>query len=210
VRTAILAAGCLLVGLVVGLLGGLAIGGGGSEAAQSNPKTVTVERTVEVTISQEASTSSSTSASASASAGLGPEQATKSCDMGQECDLGPGTVVIEQAQKTDTLTSDFSSPMSGNFVVVNFTYTWNGDQPVSLGEIPWTLTDGDGTTYTYDFDATNNFSDYQENIIYAEVQPGVAKRGKAIFSVAPDAQDFTLTITDLATPQAGETANVEL
>jgi hypothetical protein len=32
----------------------------------------------------------------------------------------------------------------------------------------------------------------------------------AVFSVAPEARDFTLTITDLANPQAGQSANVEL
>jgi len=41
-------------------------------------------------------------------------------------------------------------------------------------------------------------------------QPGVTKPGMAIFSVAPEAKDFKLTITDLANPQAGQSANVEL
>jgi hypothetical protein len=209
VKTAILPAACLLVGLVMGILGGLAVGGGGSEAAESKPKTVTVEKTVEVSVPQEAS--ASPSPIASAFAGLSPERATKSCDVGRECNLGSGTVLIEHAEETDTLIADYSSPMSGNFVVVNFTYTWNGDSPTSLGEIPWTLTDGDGTTYTYDFDATNKFAVSEDkSTLYEEVQPGVAKQGLVVFSVAPDAQDFTLTITDLATPQAGESANVEL
>jgi hypothetical protein len=108
------------------------------------------------------------------------------------------------------LSSDYSSVRSGHFVVIDFIYTYKGKQPVSLGEIPWTLTDGSGSTYTYDFDATNTYSGYNENIIYAKVQPGVSKPGKAIFSVAPDAKDFTLTIADLANPQGGDAANVEL
>jgi Domain of unknown function (DUF4352) len=208
-RTAILTGGALVVGLLLGLLVGLVAGTvlDSPEQAQ-RPKTVTVERIVTVPTPEQASPSPSPTATATA--GLNPEQATKSCQVGKACELGPGTVTIEQAQKTQTLTSDYSSPRSGNFVVVNFSYTWNGDQPVTLGEIPWTLTDGDGRTYTYDFDATNTYSDVNESIIYADVQPGVTKGGKAIYAVAPNSQDFTLTITDLATPQAGEAANVEL
>jgi hypothetical protein len=71
--------------------------------------------------------------------------------------------------------------------------------------------DGDGTKYTFDFDAANNCAVGQNrSTIYEAVQPGVAKPGMAVFSVAPEAQDFTLTITDLANPQAGQSANVEL
>jgi Domain of unknown function (DUF4352) len=131
--------------------------------------------------------------------------------VGQECDLGSASVLIESAERTDALTPDYASPMSGDFMVISFAYTWKGDSPVSLGEIPWVLTDGDGTTYTFDFDATNNYAvDQNRNTIFEEVQPGVTKPGMAVFSVAPEAQDFTLTITDLANPQAGQSANVEL
>jgi hypothetical protein len=205
VRLAILTAGTLLVGLVVGFVAGVAIGG--QQTASAPPETVTVERTVEAQEEQQASATGSASASAS----VAPEQADKDCQVGQECDLGSASVLIESAERTDALTPDYASPMSGDFMVVSFAYTWKGDSPVSLGEIPWVLTDGDGTQYTYDFDATNNYAvDQNRSTVYEEVQPGVTKPGMAIFSVAPEAKGFTLTITDLANPQAGQSANVEL
>jgi len=108
------------------------------------------------------------------------------------------------------LTAEYTPPKRGSYVVVEFDYTYNGDTPVSLGEIPWVLTDGEGKSYNYDSDATIDYSNVDESILYEEVNPGVARPGKAIFAVAPDASDFTLTITDLATPQAGQAANVEL
>jgi hypothetical protein len=40
---------------------------------------------------------------------------------------------------------DYTSPMSGDFVVITFAYTWKGDSPVSSREIARVLTDGDGT-----------------------------------------------------------------
>jgi hypothetical protein len=48
-------------------------------------------------------------------------------------------------ERTDALTPDYTSPMSRDFVMITFAYTWKGDSPVSSGEIARVLTDGDGT-----------------------------------------------------------------
>ena len=50
-------------------------------------------------------------------------------------------------ERVDALTPDYTSPMSGDCVVMTltFAYTWKGDSPVSSGEIARVLTDGDGT-----------------------------------------------------------------
>jgi hypothetical protein len=204
----------LLVGVILGFFGGLIAAGPGSGGDQAQePQTVTKTKYVTVHAPQGGGTTPSASASSSASsAGIGPQQATKDCRVGEACDLGPSTVTVQNAQKTTTITPSYATAASGNFVVVRFTYTWQGTSPTSLGgEIPWTLTDGDGKRYTYDFDVTNNYaSDQNMSTIYEQVQPGVANRGLVVFSVSPNAEDFTLTITDLATPQAGEAANVKL
>jgi hypothetical protein len=204
VKLAILTVGTLLVGLVVGFVAGVAIGG--QQTTWARPDIVSVEKTVEVTAPQ-----AEQQASASASASVAPGQADKDCRIGQECDLGSASLLIESAMRTDTLTPYYASPMSGDFVVISFAYTWKGDSLVSLGKIPWVLTDGDGTKYTFDFDATNNYAvDQNRSTLYEMGQPGVTKPGMAIFSVAPEAKDFKLTITDLANPQAGQSANVGL
>jgi hypothetical protein len=206
-RTAIIGIGAFVIGILLGASIGIVAGTIAAPQA-SSPRTVTETRYVTVVAPEEASAPSSPSASASAS--VQPGQATKECQVGKKCDLGTGAVLIQSAQRTNQLSADYSSVRSGNFVVIDFAYTYQGQQPVSLGEIPWTLTDSSGSTYTYDFDATNTYSGYNENIIYEKVQPGVQRQGKTIFSVAPDAKDLTLTITDLANPQGGEAANVEL
>jgi Domain of unknown function (DUF4352) len=210
VRTAILTGGALVVGLLLGLLTGIVAGTllAGPDQAQS-PKTVTVKETEYVTVTASPTPSPTSTATATATATADPEQATKTCKIGQKCDLGSGTVLIRNAKKVGVLTAEYTPPKQGSYVVVEFDYTYNGDSPVSLGEIPWVLTDGEGRSYNYDSDATIDYSNVDESILYEEVNPGVTRPGKAIFAVAPDAKDFTLTITDLATPQAGEAANVE-
>jgi hypothetical protein len=101
-------------------------------------------------------------------------------------------------------------PKSGNFVVVEFTYTHNGNRPATVFGMPWRLVDGQGRSYQYDSDLTIEYSNVNESILFEDVNPGVSRPGKAIFRVAPDAEAFTLIIVDLATPQGSEAAEIEL
>jgi hypothetical protein len=212
-KAVILPVGTFAVGGLLGILiGVVAVSIGQQEAAtpRTVEETVTETRYVTVTAPPEEHATATASASATASA-TDPGEATMSCEIGEECDLGPGTVLVTGAREAKTLTAEYATAEAGNFVVVEYTYTWNGDAPTDLGEIPWTLTDGEGNSYTYDFDVTNNIAVSEDkSTIYEEAQPGVALPGMVIFSVAPDSGDFTLTVTDLGNPQAGEAANINL
>jgi Domain of unknown function (DUF4352) len=208
-------AGVVLVLLLL-VVGVALLGSGGRQAEGGQPADQGADSRVEEPeaaneeAAQPVSATSGSSASASASAIAGPEQAEIECSIGRECNLGTGTVLVEKAQKTNTLTADYMQPKSGNYVVVQFRYTYNGNKPITTGEIPWMLTDGQGRSYQFASDETIEYSNVDESIMYEDINPSVAKKGKAIFAVAPDADDFTLTITDLATPQAGKVANLEL
>ena len=160
-------------------------------------------------MSAAASATTDATASASASAAAGAPVPDKECAVGKGCDLGPGSVLIRSIQPTKTLTSEFASPTSGDFVVVEFDYTYQGNTGVKLDEPQWLLEDANGNVYSYDFDLTVEYSGLDNDIIYAELQPSVAQAGKIIYQVAPDAKDFTLYINDLATPQAGQIARVD-
>ncbi len=72
------------------------------------------------------------------------------------------------------------------------------------------MRDGQGRSYTYDFDATNGYVPDNRDLIYAKVMPSIPKQGRVIFQVVPDAEDFTLIIVDLAKPQRSKAAEVEL
>jgi hypothetical protein len=212
VRTAILAAGCLLVGLVIGLVGGLAVGSGGSEAAQSNPKTVTVERTVEVAQNTPSPSPSATASVTAGAASLLEEAANKECWVGRACDLGTGKVRITNVQQTDTLNTSLGETYSGNFVVVWFDYTYKGDSTADTGEAPWSLIDSDGKTYSMHFEATSSYGIDQDAgvAIYEQVQPGVPKPGVVVFEIAPGSEPSELIISDLVNVQGGDVARVAL
>ena len=164
---------------------------------------------VEAAMSAAASAAAEATASASASAAAGAPVPDKECAVGKVCDLGPGSVLIRSIQPTKTLTAPYTSPKSGDFVVVEFDYTYQGNTGVTLDEPQWLLEDAGGRIYSYDFDLTVEFSGLDNDIIYAELQPGVAQPGKIVYHVAPDAKDFTLYMNDLATPQAGQLARVD-
>ncbi len=213
-RTAILAGGALIVGLLLGLLSGLLAGVAlsGSEQAQ-RPKTVTVRETEYVTVTATATASSSPTATASASASSLPEgMADKECSVGKVCDLGTGKVTITNVEQTDVLNTSLGETYSGNFVVVWFDYTYLGDSTVETGEAPWSLIDSDGNTYSMNFDATSSYGiDKNAGVaIYEQVQPGVTKPGLVVFEVAPDSEPSALIISDLVNVQGGDIARVEL
>ncbi len=159
-------------------------------------------------MSAAANATPSASGSASASAAAGAPEPDKECTIGKACDLGPGSALIRSVQPTKTLTAEYASSKSGNFVVVEFDYTFQGNTGVTLDEPQWLLEDGSGNVYSYDFDLTLEYSGLENDIIYAELQPGVAKGGMIVYQVAPDAEDFTLYINDLALPQEGQIAEL--
>lgn len=167
------------------------------------PKTVVVEKTVEV------KTESSTVDEAPSS-NTTSDAAEVNCEVGQECDLGESIVTVTNAGQTQAITS-MGETLEGDFVVVEFDYTYGGSTSVDLGEPPFQLSDGDGNTYSLDFEATSSYGiDNDRSLIYETVQPGVAAQGTAIFEVSPDAENFTLLIEDLVSPRANESAKIPL
>ena len=154
--------------------------------------------------------SASASGNASASASAIPEP-DKECSVGEPCDIGTGNdLTIEKVETTDVLTSEFSSPKQGDFVVVDYSYTYNGNQAVTMDDYPWIVQDDEERTYRYDFDSTNEYVSDPIAGVYAEFQPGIPQEGRVIFQVAPDSENLSLLITDPVLPQDAEVANVEL
>jgi ribosomal protein L9 len=156
--------------------------------------------------SQSASASSSTSASAESGAPV-PD---KSCEIGKACDLGKSSVTVTSAKEVGTINTSLGN-YQGDFVLVEFDYTFGGSGPVTLNENPWLLEDDSGTVYTPNFDASSDYGiDNDRTLIYEEVQPGVPSPGSVVFEISPDSTGYTLYIGDLAYPQAGQVAIVDV
>lgn len=106
-------------------------------------------------------------------------------------EVGDATWVIQNASQATELSAQFSDPVQGNFVVVNFSFTNNSDEAVNMDEDYLTLIDGQDRRNEADPDKFEYIPD-SRYLFYENVNPGVTRLGQAIFTVAPDATDFTI------------------
>lgn len=178
---------------------------GCSESSQQGetpePRTVVLERTVEVEPEPETSEETNTAVTSGVTI----------CEVGRVCDLGESSVTVTDAQQVQSMNTSLGDTFEGTFVIIEFDYTHRGNEPVDLGEPPFELMDSDGNRYSLDFEATNSYGiDNDRSLIYETVQPGVAAPGTAVFEVSPDAEDFTLLVFDLVSPQSNQPVEVPL
>jgi Domain of unknown function (DUF4352) len=208
VRMVLLAA-VFLVTLAAGFVLGVAAERGGEETASAPPpRTVTLEKTVERTLTVQEET---TTATATATAAAAREQADMQCEIEQECDLGVSSITVTSAKQAQTINTSVGDTFEGNFVIVEFDYTYGGSAPADTGEPPFQVFDGDNNAYSLHFEATSAYGiDHDRTLIFTTVQPGVPTQGTAIFEVSPDAEDFTLLVADLISPQSNKAAEIPL
>lgn len=136
--------------------------------------------------------------------------------MDEVVDVGGGsTVEISEARRVEELRISFMDEiLQGPFVVVEFTYTYGGDQPVTIGEAPTSLEDGEGKQYFPDFENSSDYSIDRDfgSVNGTTVNPSVPTRRAVVFSVPPDAKDFEVLTANLYKPRAHgwKTATVPL
>jgi hypothetical protein len=205
----VLLAAVFLVTLAAGFVLGVAAERGGEETASAPPpRTVTLEKTVERTLIVQEET---TTATATATAAAAREQADMQCEIEQECDLGVSSITVTSAKQAQTINTSVGDTFEGNFVIVEFDYTYGGSAPADTGEPPFQVFDGDNNAYSLHFEATSAYGiDHDRTLTFTTVQPGVPTQGTAIFEVSPDAEDFTLLVADLISPQSNKAAEIPL
>jgi hypothetical protein len=205
----VLLAAAFLVTLAAGFVLGVAAERGGEETASAPPpRTVTLEKTVERTLTVQEET---TTATATATAAAAREQPDMQCEIEQECDLGVSSITVTSAKQAQTINTSGGDTFEGNFVIVEFDYTYGGSAPADTGEPPFQVFDGDNNAYSLHFEATSAYGiDHDRTLIFTTVQPGVPTQGTAIFEVSPDAEDFTLLVADLISPQSNKAAEIPL
>jgi hypothetical protein len=117
--------------------------------------------------------------------------------VGQTAKVGNVEWTLTDAYLSDQLRSGFGTQKSGRFVVVDFTFTNNRDEEVTLDpELHMVLKDSQGREFGPDPDAWE-FVPTNLNIFLEPVNPGVSQDGRVIYQVAPDAKGFTLTVDDV-------------
>ncbi len=115
--------------------------------------------------------------------------------IGETVTAGDVAWQVTNARQATQLTSEFQEPKQGNFVVVDFLFTNNGTEAVTLDSSSLALKDGEGRTFETDTD-TFGYIDPSKDIFLNQVNPGVTQQGEVIFTVAPGASKFTLELGD--------------
>jgi hypothetical protein len=117
--------------------------------------------------------------------------------VGQTAQVANVTWRVSDAYLTNQLRSNFGTQKRGRFVVVNFTFTNNRDEEVTLDpELHMVLKDRSGREFGTD---PNSWEYVPTNLdIFLEpVNPGISKNGRVIYQVPPDAWGFTLKLDDV-------------
>src|SRR5215208_132122 len=117
--------------------------------------------------------------------------------VGETAKVGNVEWRLTDAYYTQQLKSNFGTQKRGNFVVVDFTFTNNRDEEVTLDpELHMTLKDSTGREFGADSDAFE-FVPTRLNIFLEPVNPGISQDGRVVYEVPPDAEGFTLTVDDV-------------
>ncbi len=117
--------------------------------------------------------------------------------VGQTAQVANVTWKVSDAYLTNLLKSNFGTQKQGRFVVVDFTFTNNRNEEVTLDpELHMVLKDSKGREFGTDPDAYE-FMPVDLDIFLKPVNPGVSTNGRVIYQVAADANGFTLKLDDV-------------
>lgn len=127
--------------------------------------------------------------------------AAQTVAIGEPLAVGDVAWVVTSARQRDQLQQrefgEFGETKQGNFVVVNFEFTNNSNEPITLDTLSITLVDDQGRESNPDTD-TFGYVPQELDPFLTQVNPGVTQPGRVIFTVAPDASGFRLRLGDAA------------
>jgi hypothetical protein len=117
--------------------------------------------------------------------------------VGQTAQVANVTWRVSDAYLTNQLRGNFGTQKRGRFVVVNFTFTNNRSEEVTLDpEMHMVLKDRTGREFGTDVDSWE-YVPTNLDIFLEPVNPGISKNGRVIYQVPPDAWGFTLKLDDV-------------
>lgn len=128
--------------------------------------------------------------------------------IGEKVPVGDVAWQVTNARQATELSSAFGESKQGNFVIVDFLFENNAKEAVTLDSSSLSLLDGEGRESQVD---TDNFMfiDPAKDVFLQQVNPGVSREGEVIYTVAPGASDFTLSVGD-TNMFGGEEASIDL
>ncbi len=181
-RTAII---IVVILVILGIIGAIISGGGSGDKTTSTDSDAKEEKKKE---------------SAKEESKKDKEKAA-AVSIGQPVTAGDIEWTVTNARQTDQLSQEslgqFGETKQGNFIVVDVRFTNNGTEPSTLSPQSLSLFDSSDRESRPDPESFG-YVPNERNIFLEQVNPGVAKEGTVIFTVAPDASGFRLRVGDAA------------
>ena len=140
------------------------------------------------------------------------EAAASRAVLGETVRAGDAEWTVTNARRVSEIRQkgfgQFGESKQGNFVVMDFTFTNQANDSVTLDSLSLPLFDSQGRQYEADTD-TFGYIPAQKDIFLNQVNPGVTQEGQIIYSVAPDSRGYTVHAGDLSL-FGGEEARIAL
>jgi Domain of unknown function (DUF4352) len=136
--------------------------------------------------------------------------------IGQTVKLSNVAWRVTAARQATKLKKAHYPKKQGNFVIVDFLFTNNADEATTLSPGSLTLLDSEGCEFKTDPDdreyiaSGKNLFSIGDIPADTKVGPGVTQDGQVIFTVTPDAKDFTLRAGDTDPFISDENAYIDL
>jgi hypothetical protein len=117
--------------------------------------------------------------------------------IGDRVNVGDVTYTVISARPKTRLrdTYGIDPPKTGNFVVVDFTFTNNGTDPVTMSDVGLYLYDSKNREYETDSDMFGYIPEAKDIFLLDRINPGLSKQAQVIYTVPPDASGFELEVT---------------
>jgi Domain of unknown function (DUF4352) len=120
-------------------------------------------------------------------------------DIGQPVHVGEVTWIVTNARQVSEIREkgfgQFGETKRGNFVIVDFNFTNNSSEAVTLDWASLSLIDSSGNRSEVDPDYSS-YVPANKDIFLENVNPGVTRPGEVIFTVASGASGFKLQVGD--------------
>lgn len=138
------------------------------------------------------------------------QEGAEVASIGEEVTVGDVSYTVTGAERVTQLEDPygFEDPLTGNFMLVSFTFTNNGSEPVTVSDLGMYLYDSEDNQYETDTEAAFYLPDDTAMYMLDRVNPGLSQDVQTLYAVPPDASGFELEVSSGFF--ASETARIDL
>lgn len=135
---------------------------------------------------------------------------TEAASIGEEVAVGDVSYTVTDAERVTQLEDPYGldEPLTGNFMIVSFTFTNNGSEAATVSDVGMYLYDEEDNQYEADSDAALYLPEDTSLFLLDRVNPGLSQEVQTLYEIPPDAEGFELEVSSGLL--ASETARIDL